>query len=133
MKLNRALSAIVLTGLLSGAAMVAQAQTRIMVRIGTPVAEVAVNYAPPCPGPGYEWVAGYYNGPQWIPGQWVYRVDSRYQREDRYSGRYVQFDNRGRDNRDANYRNTDQNRNGYANHNDRNSRYNGRDNRGGRH
>jgi hypothetical protein len=25
---------------------------------------------PPCPGPGYAWVAGYYNGGYWVPGYW---------------------------------------------------------------
>ncbi len=30
------------------------------------------NYVPPCPGPGYEWTAGYYSGGYWVPGRWVY-------------------------------------------------------------
>lgn len=34
-------------------------------------------YVPPCPGPGYEWVAGYYSGGYWIPGRWAY-VGARY-------------------------------------------------------
>lgn len=29
-------------------------------------------YMPPCPGPGYEWTAGYYDGGYWVPGQWVF-------------------------------------------------------------
>lgn len=29
-------------------------------------------YMPPCPGPGYQWSAGYYDGGYWVPGQWVY-------------------------------------------------------------
>lgn len=30
-------------------------------------------YVPPSPGPGYQWVAGYYDGyGNWVPGQWVY-------------------------------------------------------------
>ena len=29
-----------------------------------------VAYVPPCPGPGYAWVAGYYNGGYWVPGYW---------------------------------------------------------------
>jgi hypothetical protein len=29
-------------------------------------------YVPPCPGPGYEWVAGYYDGGYWIPGRWAF-------------------------------------------------------------
>lgn len=27
---------------------------------------------PPCPGPGYEWAAGYWNAGYWIPGRWNY-------------------------------------------------------------
>jgi len=31
------------------------------------------DYVPACPGDGYVWVAGYYNGGYWIPGEWVFR------------------------------------------------------------
>jgi hypothetical protein len=34
----------------------------------------ADNYIPPCPGDGYEWAAGYYNGGAWIPGAWRLRA-----------------------------------------------------------
>jgi len=27
-------------------------------------------YVPPCPGPGYAWVAGYYADGYWVPGRW---------------------------------------------------------------
>ena len=27
-------------------------------------------YVPACPGPGYSWVAGYYNNGYWVPGFW---------------------------------------------------------------
>jgi len=27
---------------------------------------------PPCPGPGYEWAAGYWNAGYWVPGRWNY-------------------------------------------------------------
>ncbi|MDR3739336.1 MAG: hypothetical protein P4L40_09990 [Terracidiphilus sp.] len=27
---------------------------------------------PPCPGPGYQWAAGYWNAGYWIPGRWNY-------------------------------------------------------------
>lgn len=27
-------------------------------------------YVPPCPGPGYVWVAGYQSDGYWIPGRW---------------------------------------------------------------
>jgi hypothetical protein len=30
-------------------------------------------YVPPCPGDGYVWTAGYYNGGYWVPGAWVFR------------------------------------------------------------
>jgi len=29
-----------------------------------------VAYVPPCPGPGYIWAAGYYDGGYWVPGRW---------------------------------------------------------------
>jgi hypothetical protein len=44
------------------------------------------NYVPPCPGPGYEWTAGYYSGSYWVPGRWVY---ARYDTPSvRYHGGY---------------------------------------------
>ena len=56
-------AALVLGGLGLGAT---QAQAaRVRIAIGGPVA-----YVPPCPGPGYAWVAGYYNGGYWVPGYW---------------------------------------------------------------
>lgn len=81
MKLNRVLSTLVLTGLLSGATMVAQAQTHIFFGFGGGRAPVvsAQYYSP---GPGYIWVAGYYNGPYWVPGYWARRAD-----DDGYYGR----------------------------------------------
>ena len=32
-----------------------------------------VAYVPPCPGPGYNWVAGYYANGYWVPGRWAFR------------------------------------------------------------
>ena len=32
-------------------------------------------YVPPCPGPGFVWVAGYDAGGYWIPGRWVFDRD----------------------------------------------------------
>jgi hypothetical protein len=29
-----------------------------------------VAYVPPCPGPGYVWIAGYYANGYWVPGYW---------------------------------------------------------------
>ena len=53
--------------------------------VGAPVA-----YVPPCPGPGYEWTAGYYANGYWVPGRWAfiggpvvgYRYDHDYYRRD---------------------------------------------------
>jgi hypothetical protein len=47
----------------------AHAQVGVAVRVGP----TAV-YATPCPGPGYIWAPGYYAGPVWYPGRWVYRA-----------------------------------------------------------
>jgi hypothetical protein len=44
---------------------------RVGVGIGYPVADA---YIPPCPGDGYEWNAGYYNGGVWFPGAWRLRA-----------------------------------------------------------
>ena len=61
---NWILAAALVAGGLGLAATTAQAE-RVRVVVGGPVA-----YAPPCPGPGYVWVAGYYNGGYWVPGYW---------------------------------------------------------------
>ena len=37
------------------------------VYVGGPAA-----YVPPCPGPGYQWVAGYYSDGYWVPGNWAF-------------------------------------------------------------
>lgn len=39
----------------------------IGIYIGGPAA-----YVPPCPGPGYQWTAGYWDDDDWVPGQWVF-------------------------------------------------------------
>jgi hypothetical protein len=52
----------------------ARAQAGFYLRFGGPAAGVAVGI-PPCPGPGYFWVNGYYDGPSWIPGYWAWRGD----------------------------------------------------------
>ena len=82
MKFNRVFSTFVLVGLLSGATMVAQAQTRLFFGFGGGRAPVvsAQYYSP---GPGYVWIAGYYNGPYWVPGHWMRRDD-----DDGYYGGY---------------------------------------------
>lgn len=63
------------------------------VYVGAPVA-----YVPPCPGPGYEWTAGYYANGYWVPGRWAFvgvhgpvvgfRYDHDYYRRDFDRDRY---------------------------------------------
>ncbi len=64
--------------LVAGGALFAQARVAIGVQIGRPApvvvpAPVAVNvYRPPCPGPGYVWVEGYYDQfGNWYEGYWA--------------------------------------------------------------
>lgn len=58
-------AAVVAGGLGLGAAPAQAARIGIGVAIGGPVA-----YVPPCPGPGYVWVDGYYANGYWVPGYW---------------------------------------------------------------
>ena len=60
------LGAAILAGGLGLGATTAQA-AEVRVVIGGPAA-----YIPPCPGPGYVWVSGYYNDGYWVPGYWSY-------------------------------------------------------------
>ncbi len=65
-----ALGAALAAGALGMGATKADAQVRVGIGFGVPVA-APVAYVPPCPGPGYAWVAGYW-GPRrvWVPGYW---------------------------------------------------------------
>jgi hypothetical protein len=62
----------------AGSSLFAAPRVSFGVNVGVPAggyyaapAAVAVNaYVPPCPGPGYAWVGGYYVGPAWHPGYW---------------------------------------------------------------
>ena len=58
------LGAAMLAGAVGLGATKAQA-AEFRVYVGGPVA-----YVPPCPGPGYSWVAGYYDRGYWVPGRW---------------------------------------------------------------
>ena len=58
-------AAVLAGGLGLGSATAQAAEFRVYAR--GPVA-----YVPPCPGPGYVWVAGYYNNGDWVPGYWNY-------------------------------------------------------------
>jgi len=67
------LRALALTGILGFAAAAAQAQV-VVVRARVPIRPaVVVAAVPPCPGVGYIWTPGYYNGPVFVPGRWAYR------------------------------------------------------------
>jgi len=59
------LGAALAVGAVAMTAAPAQAAVRFGIAIGGPVA-----YVPPCPGPGYAWVNGYWAGGAWIPGYW---------------------------------------------------------------
>jgi hypothetical protein len=61
------LGAALAAGSFAMTAVPAHAGVRIGVAIGGPVA-----YVPPCPGPGYIWVNGYYSNGYWVPGVWNY-------------------------------------------------------------
>jgi hypothetical protein len=66
---NLLLGAAVLAGAAGMGAAKAQAEVvRFGVAVGAPVA-----YVPPCPGPGYVWVAPYRVGAAWYPGRWDFR------------------------------------------------------------
>ena len=60
------LGAAVIAGGLGLAATPAKA-AEFGVYVGGPAA-----YVPPSPGPGYQWVAGYYSGSYWVPGRWSF-------------------------------------------------------------
>jgi hypothetical protein len=62
------LGAALAVGTLAFSAAPAQAaRIHVYVGVGAPAA-----YIPPCPGPGYAWVAGYWNDGYWMPGYWNY-------------------------------------------------------------
>jgi hypothetical protein len=55
-------------------------------------------YIPPSPGPGYTWIAGYYNGGYWVPGRWAFAGNGFYRGRGFYRGYYRDRDDwyRGR-------------------------------------
>jgi len=68
---NWMLGMAMIAGLLgAGAASANAAQIQLHVGYDGRYAE---NYIPACPGEGYVWTAGYYNGGYWVPGAWVFR------------------------------------------------------------
>ncbi|MFP5211048.1 MAG: hypothetical protein ACLGRW_17345 [Acidobacteriota bacterium] len=64
------------------------------VYIGAPAA-----YIPPCPGPGYTWVNGYYANGYWVQGYWNFAGDrdDYYRRFDRDRFERFDFDHEHRD------------------------------------
>jgi hypothetical protein len=63
---NWMLGAAVLAGVAGlGAGRAQAAEFRVFAR--GPVA-----YVPPCPGPGYAWIAGYRANGYWVPGRWAF-------------------------------------------------------------
>jgi hypothetical protein len=68
------------------------------------------DYVPPCPGPGYVWIAGYYSNGYWVPGQWVFNgvvVNQGYYVNHFYGDR--DDHDRGSFNRDDNHRDAGRN------------------------
>ncbi len=78
-------------------------------------------YVPPCPGPGYNWVAGYYANGYWVPGRWAFVGARRVGPEPvigyGYGGHDRDFAIRDRDWRRAELRDRDRSRDrdGYRN------------------
>ena len=62
-----------LTGILGAALFVGAANAQVYVRVGPPAP--VREYAPPPPGPGYVWMAGYHRweGARyvWVPGHYI--------------------------------------------------------------
>jgi len=59
------------------------ATTAHAAQFGIYVSRGPAAYVPPCPGPGYTWVAGYYTNGYWMPGRWTY-VGARFYDRDHY-------------------------------------------------
>lgn len=93
-------AAVLAGGLGLGVTSAQAAQVRVYVGAGDAA------YIPPCPGPGYVWVAGYYNDGYWTPGYWNYVggpsvvVGGRFGFVDHDRGFYRDRDDRGRFDRD---------------------------------
>jgi len=117
---------LVLAMLLAGSSMFAETHFSVGIGVGGygHAAPPVVAYAPPCPGPGYTWVDGYWDGagPRrfWRAGYWAaptYRSEYRGNSYSRNSDGNRYAENRGDHNFNAN---RDQNRfDGYRNDNTR--------------
>ena len=104
-------AALLAGGLGLGATSAQAAEFRVVV--GGPAA-----YIPPCPGDGYVWVNGYYNGGYWVNGYWNY-VGVGYVRDRAPIAIYDRdrhFAYRDRDDYRFAYRDRDDHRNDRANY-----------------
>ncbi len=83
---------LIATLLMAGGALLAAPRVSIGVQIGAPAPVVVSAYRPPCPGPGYVWIDGYYDAyGNWFDGYWAvppyagaYWIAPRYER-----GRFI--------------------------------------------
>lgn len=116
------------------------AQTRFSVGIGfNQAAPVYASNIPPCPGPGYSWVDGYwsqnYGRPVWIAGYWNAPVFSTgFGFAPRFDNHFRGGFDRGRDfdrnrgfDRERNFNGRDR---GFNQGQQQNGRFNGHDDRG---
>lgn len=76
-------AAVLAGGMVLGTPVANAAQWRVSVGVGDQA------YVPPCPGPGYAWVNGYYDGGYWVPGYWNYVGGVSYTY---YGGGYRHYD-----------------------------------------
>lgn len=107
--------------LLAGGAMFAAPRVAIGVSIGSPAPRAyasAYVAQPPCPGPGYAWVDGYWsqNGGRrsWVAGYWqAPRIEQRF--NDRDNDRNRRDHDRGRDSYREQDRSNDRGRSSFGN------------------
>lgn len=94
--------------LLAGGGLFAETHFSFHFGVGTPVyfASAAAAVRPPCPGPGYAWVDGYWSNSAWVDGYWAppsggsYFIAGDHDRRDRDRDRdrnQVRDRDRGRD------------------------------------
>lgn len=89
------LGAVVLAGGVAlGTNTAEAAQWRVAVGVGDAA------YVPPCPGPGYAWVTGYYDQGYWVPGYWNYVGGVSYSYNERGAYRHYDRDDYRRFDRD---------------------------------
>jgi hypothetical protein len=97
-------AAVLAGGMVLGTNTAEAAQWRVAVGVGNAA------YIPPCPGPGYSWVNGYYDAGYWVPGYWNYVGGVSYSYYDRGSYRHYDRDSSRRWDRDHRYYDRDDHR-----------------------